>query len=69
MKKRNPSKKDILETLTGLQHNIEIMWQKLLQIDNLFGLYLEHRKETENFSKFVKKKAEEFEQQRPESEK
>ena len=51
------------EALEGLHNNDQILYNKILNIDNLLGLYLEYRKETEKFSKFVKVKAEEFEKQ------
>ena len=54
------------QAIGGLSSNDQILHDKILQIDNLFGLYLEYRKETEKFSKFVTSKAKEFEQQRSE---
>jgi len=54
------------QAISGLSGNDQILNDKILQIDNLFGLYLEYRKETEKFSKFVTSKAKEFEQQRSE---
>ena len=51
------------EALEGLSNNIQIVYNKVLYIDNLLGLYLEYRKDTENFGEFVKTRAEEFEKQ------
>ena len=48
------------EALEGLNNNIQIVFNKVLYIDNLLGLYLEYRKDTEDFEKFVKARAEEF---------
>mgnify|MGYP003150168455 CR=1 FL=1 len=62
MKKKALTKKEIEKALDGLSNNDQYLHNKLLQIDNIFGLYLEYRKETEEFNKFVIAKAEEFEQ-------
>ena len=51
------------EALGGLSNNIQIVLNKVLYIDNLLGLYLEYRKDTEDFGEFVKARAEEFEKQ------
>ena len=51
------------EALEGLGNNIQIVYNKVLYIDNLVGLYLEYKKDTEGFSEFVKTRAEEFEKQ------
>ena len=55
------------QAIAGLSGNDQVLHDKILQIDNLFGLYLEYRKETDKFSKFVTSKAKEFEQQRSEN--
>jgi len=57
------------QAIGGLSNNDQIIHDKLVQIDNLFGLYLEYRKDTEKFSKFVTSKAKEFERQRSEDKK
>ena len=54
--------------VAGLSNNDQILHNKMLQFDSLWGLYLEFRKkvlkeDTEEFNKFVKAKAEEFEKQ------
>ena len=63
MKKKALTKKEIENALGGLSNNDQILFNKVLQIDNLFGLYLEYRKDTEKFNKFVTSKAEELERQ------
>ena len=50
------------QAIGGLSNNDQILHDKILQIDNLLGLYLEYRKETEEFNKFVIARAKEFEQ-------
>tara|TARA_Y100000310_G_scaffold275936_1_gene292736 strand:- start:56 stop:253 length:198 start_codon:yes stop_codon:yes gene_type:complete len=54
LKKKKLTNKERDEAIAGLSY-------KILHIDNLLGLYLEYRKETDKFSKFVKAKTEEFE--------
>ncbi len=61
MKKKKLTNKERDEAIAGLSNNDQILYNKILYIDNLLGLYLEHRKETDKFSKFVKAKTEEFE--------
>ena len=68
MKKKALTKKEIEKSISGLSNNDQILYDKILQIDNLFGLYLEYRKDAEKFSEFVTSKAKEFEQQRSENE-
>ena len=66
MKKKALTKKEIEKAIEGLSNNDQILYEKILQIDNLLGLYLEYRKDTEEFNKFVISKAEELERQRSE---
>ena len=63
MKKKKLTNKERDEAIEGLSNNDQILYNKILQIDNLLGLYLEYRKETEKFNKFVMDKAKEFEKQ------
>ena len=62
LKRKALTKKEIEKALDGLSNNDQYLHNKLLQIDSIFGLYLEYRKETEKFSEFVKARTEEFEQ-------
>ena len=64
MKKNKLTRKEIETAIGGLSNNDQILQDKLLQIDNLFGLYLQYRQDTEGFNRFVISKAEELEQQR-----
>ena len=61
MKKKKLTNKERDEAIVGLNNNDQILYNKILHIDNLIGLYLEYRRDTDKFSKFVKVKAEEFE--------
>ena len=61
MKKKKLTSKEIEKAIGGLSTNDQYLYDKILQIDNLLGLYLEYREDTEKFNKFVTSKAEEFE--------
>ena len=69
MKKKKLTSKEIEKAIGGLSTNDQYLYDKILQIDNLLGLYLEYREDTEKFNKFVTSKAEEFEQQRSDNKK
>ena len=49
------------EAIAGLSNNDQILWKESVEMKQLFSLYLEYRKETEKFNKFVKAKVKEFE--------
>ena len=49
------------EAIAGLSSNDQILWKESVEMKQLFSLYLEYRKETEKFDKFVKAKVKEFE--------
>ena len=67
MKKNKLTRKEIENALNGLSSNDQILWKETLELRQVFSLYLEYRKQTEKFSKFVTSKAKEFEQQRSEN--
>mgnify|MGYP003149810230 CR=1 FL=1 len=62
MSKKKLTNKEITEAIGIIDRNTQYLNNKMLQMDNLFGLYLEYRKDNKEFNKFVKAKAEEFEQ-------
>ena len=62
MSKKKLTNKEITVAIDGLSNNDQFLNNKLLQMDSLFGLYLEYRKDTDRFNKFVKAKVEKFEQ-------
>ena len=62
MSKKKLTNKEITAAIDGLSNNDQFLNKKIIQMDNLFGLYLEYRKETDKFNKFVKGKIKEFEQ-------
>ena len=66
LKKRKLTNKEIEKAIEGLSNNDQFLHDKLLQIDNLLGLYFEWRKavfkeDTDEFNEFVMAKAKEFE--------
>ena len=63
MKKSKLTRKEIEQAIGGLSNNDQVLHEKLVQIDNLLGLYLEYRKDTEKFNEFVMAKAKEFEKE------
>ena len=60
-KKKKLTNKEMTEAIAGLSSNDQILWKEVVEMKQLFSLYLEHRKETEKFNKFVKAKVKEFE--------
>ena len=64
MSKKKLTNKEITKAINVLRGNDEILWQQILEMRQAFGLYLDHKKETETFNKFVKAKTEEFEKQK-----
>ena len=68
MSKKKLTNKEITEALGGLNGNDHILRQEVLEVKQMFSLYLQYRNEVlnedvEDFNKFVKAKVEEFEQQ------
>tara|TARA_Y100001951_G_scaffold17885_1_gene13187 strand:- start:123 stop:353 length:231 start_codon:yes stop_codon:yes gene_type:complete len=71
LKKKKLTKKEIEEAIGGLSSNDQVLWKEILELKQIFSLYLIYRKEVfnediEDFNKFVTSKAKEFEQQRSE---
>ena len=64
MKKSKLTRKEVESYLDGLNGNQKYLYEKLVQIEGVFNLYLEYRKETDKFSKFVKAKVEKVEKER-----
>ena len=68
MKKKKLTNKEITEAIDGLSKNDEILLKvinhNILECKQIIALYLEWKKETDSFDKFVKAKAEEFEKQK-----
>ena len=69
LKRKALTKKEIEKAISGLSSNDQYLHNKLLQMDSIFGLYLEYRKETEKFSEFVNSRTKEFEQKQSENKK
>ena len=60
MKKKRLAK--IEEAIDGLSNNDQIIWKEMLETKQIISLYLEYKKDTDKFNKFVKAKVKEFEQ-------
>jgi hypothetical protein len=72
LKKDKLTKKQIEKAIGGLSNNDQILWKEILELKQVFSLYLMYRNEAfsedaENFNEFVTSKAKEFEQQRSEN--
>ena len=68
MSKKKLTNKEITQAIDGLSKNdnilLELFQNKFIELQQYLALYLEFRKDTDKFDKFVKAKMEEFEQQR-----
>ena len=63
MKKKKLTNKEITEALIGFNHNHQVLWKEIVEIKQIFSLYLECIEHTDKFDKFVKGKVKEFEKQ------
>ena len=63
MKKKKLTNKEITKVLGELSNNDQTLWKEMLEIKQVFSLYLECIEHTDKFNKFVKDKVEEFEKQ------
>ena len=63
MKKKKLTNKEITKVLGELSNNDQTLWKEILEIKQVFSLYLECIEHTDKFNKFVKDKVEEFEKQ------
>ena len=68
MKKSKLTRKETENYLDGLNGNQKYLYEKLMQIEGLFNLYLQYRKDTDKFGKFVKAKVDYIEKQRSKTE-
>ena len=59
MNKKKPTKKEIETVISKLITHVQMMDEKLGALDSIFGLYLEWKKETDKFNKFVETKIKE----------
>tara|TARA_R100001530_G_C4299591_1_gene150102 strand:+ start:961 stop:1182 length:222 start_codon:yes stop_codon:yes gene_type:complete len=67
-KKKKLTNKEMTSAIAGLNNNDQILRKEIVEIKQIFSLYLECEKQTEKFDKFVKAKVKEFEnKQRSES--
>jgi hypothetical protein len=62
LKTKALTRKEIHKALDGLSRNCLILREEILEIKNIFSLYLQYKKEVNNFNKFVRSEADKFEQ-------
>ena len=55
MKKKKPTKKDIEVVMSNVIMHLEGLQQKIEALDNLFGMYIKHKKDEKGFQKYIKK--------------
>ena len=55
MKKKKPTKKDIEVVVSNLIKHLQIVEQKIVAIDNVFGMYIKYNKDGTGFQEYVKK--------------
>ena len=63
MAKKKPTKKEVEEVISGIINHLRFLDEKLNGIDGLFGLYLDWKKETDKFNKFVNDRVKEHRSQ------
>lgn len=56
MAKKKPTKKDMETVISSMINHIGFIEDKLNSLDGLFGLYLNWKKESSEFNKFVTEK-------------
>ena len=54
------SNKEITSVLAEVSNNDQKLLQNILEVRQVFSLYLDYKEDTENFNKFIKTKVEEF---------
>ena len=56
MNKKKPTKKEIETVISSMINHLRHLEEKISALDSLFGLYLDWKKETNKFNKFVETK-------------
>ena len=59
MVKKKPTKKEFETVISNMINHLKYIDEKLSALDSLFGLYLNWKKDTDKFNKFVESKVEE----------
>ncbi len=57
--KKKPTKKDIEVVISNLINHLRVVEEKVVALDNIFGLYIKYKKDDADFQKFVGKQLEE----------
>ena len=55
MKKKKQTKKDIEVVVSNLIRHLEVVEQKITDIDNVLGMYIKYKKDEKGFKKYIKK--------------
>ncbi len=53
MSKKKPTKKDIEIVISNLINHIKAIEERIVALDNVFGLYIKYKKEDTGFQKYV----------------
>ena len=60
MAKKKPTKQEIEKVISALIRHVHALDEKISAIDSLFGLYLEWKKDKNEFNKFVETKIKKY---------
>ena len=53
MKKKKPTNKDIEIVISNLINHVKMIEEKIVALDNVFGLYIKYKKEDTGFQEYV----------------
>ena len=56
--KKKPTKKDIEVVISNLINHLRVIEEKIVALDNIFGLYIKYKKDEKGFQKYVQKQIE-----------
>ena len=62
MAKQKATKKEIETVMSNLIREVDFLGRKMYEIHSSFGLYLEYKKDQEQFDTFIKEKVQEAQQ-------
>ena len=60
MSKKKLTNKELTEAIAGLSNNDQLLRNEILEMKQLFGLYLEWKKDKDTFNKFVEDRVKEY---------
>ena len=53
MKKKKPTNKDVEIVISNLINHVKMIEEKIVALDNVFGLYIKYKKEDTGFQEYV----------------